>query len=205
MGSVGLLYVGAVLFLNGLMLLGRVDARSAVPLNLFVGFLQVLTPTYLIFTADGDTGQVLNASGLYLFGFTYAYVALNQLMRLDGTGLGYFSLFVAICALAYAVLNFTMLGDPAFAVIWLHWAFLWALFFLLLGLGRADLTRFTGMVAAIQGWVTAAIPAFLLLTGTWQALNPVMTVLLALIGAGYLALYPRLAGRQRTEEVAATV
>ena len=39
MGSVGLLYVGAVLFLNGCMLLGWVDQRSAVPLNIFVGIL----------------------------------------------------------------------------------------------------------------------------------------------------------------------
>ncbi len=36
MGSVGLLYVGAVLVVNGLMLLGRVDARAAAPLNFFV-------------------------------------------------------------------------------------------------------------------------------------------------------------------------
>ena len=77
MGSVGLLYVGAVLFLNGCMLLGWVDTRAAVPLNLFVGILQVITPTYLIFTADGNTTQILAASGLYLFGFTYLYVAFN--------------------------------------------------------------------------------------------------------------------------------
>ena len=37
MGSVGLLYVGAVLFLNGVMLLGWIDAKSAAPLNVFVG------------------------------------------------------------------------------------------------------------------------------------------------------------------------
>ncbi|MEK9811413.1 MAG: AmiS/UreI family transporter, partial [Candidatus Nanopelagicales bacterium] len=37
MGSVGLLYVGAILFLNGCMLLGWVNGKSAVPLNSFVG------------------------------------------------------------------------------------------------------------------------------------------------------------------------
>ena len=42
MGSVGLLYVGAVLAVNGLMLMGRVDPRAAAPLNLFVGVLQVV-------------------------------------------------------------------------------------------------------------------------------------------------------------------
>ena len=59
MASVGLLYVGAVLILNGLMLLGLVDARAAAPLNLFVGALQVLTPTYLIFTSGGEAARFL--------------------------------------------------------------------------------------------------------------------------------------------------
>ena len=167
MGSVGLLYVGAVLFLNGCMLLGWVDTRAAVPFNIFVGILQVITPTYLIFTADGDMTKILAASGLYLFGFTYLYVAFNLWNDLDGTGLGFFSLFVAICAVAFAVISFRD-QDYAFGVIWIYWAFLWALFFLLLGLGRDSLGRYTGAVAAIQGWVTGAIPAFLLLTEGWE-------------------------------------
>jgi hypothetical protein len=167
MGSVGLLYVGAVLFLNGCMLLGWVDTRAAVPLNIFVGILQVITPTYLIFTADGNTTQIMAASGLYLFGFTYLYVAMNLWNDLDGTGLGYFSLFVAICAVAYAVISFRD-KDYAFGVIWLYWSFLWLLFFFLLGRGRDSLGRYTGAVAVVQGWVTGAIPAFLLLTEGWQ-------------------------------------
>lgn len=167
MGSVGLLYVGAVLFLNGCMLLGWVETRAAVPLNIFVGILQVITPTYLIFTADGNTTQILAASGLYLFGFTYLYVAMNLWNDLDGTGLGYFSLFVAICAVAYAVISFRD-KDYAFGVIWLYWSFLWLLFFFLLGRGRDSLGRYTGAVAVVQGWVTGAIPAFLLLTEGWQ-------------------------------------
>ena len=44
----------------------------------------------------------------------------------------------------------------------------WALFFLLLGRGRDSLGRYTGAVAAVQGWVTGAIPAFLLLTDGWK-------------------------------------
>src|SRR4051812_49762977 len=106
MGSVGLLYVGAVLVVNGLMLLGRVDAREAAPLNLFVGGMQVITPTYLIFTSGGDVNTILAASGLYLFGFTYLYVGFNLLAGLDGTGLGWFSAFVAGCAIVYSGLNF---------------------------------------------------------------------------------------------------
>lgn len=179
MASVGLLYVGAILFLNGCMLLGWVDSRSAVPLNIFVGILQVITPTYLIFTAEGDTTKILAASGLYLFGFTYLYVAFNLWNDLDGTGLGYFSLFVAICAVVYAVIAFRD-GAYAFAVIWLFWSFLWGLFFLLLGRGRESLGRYTGAVAAVQGWVTGAIPSFLLLTDRWREIDASKNVAIGL-------------------------
>jgi putative amide transporter protein len=197
MGAVGLLYVGAVLFINGVMLLGWVDPKSAAPLNIFVGGLQVVTPTVLIITASGPPGVVQNiilgASGLYLFGFTYLYVAFNLLADLDGTGLGWFSLFVAICAVVFAFLNFGRFNDNTFGVIWLSWAFLWLLFFLLLGRNQAGLGRYTGAVAAIEGWVTGAIPAFLLLTGHWGESDNVRAIGLAIfLVVVFAALYPRL-------------
>lgn len=201
MGSVGLLYVGAVLFLNGCMLLGWIDAKSAAPLNIFVGALQVVTPTYLIFTADGDTAQILGASGLYLFGFTYLYVALNLLANLDGTGLGFFSLFVAICAIAYSAIAFND-GDPAFGVIWLYWAYLWGLFYVLLGRKKESIGRYTGAVAAIQGWVTGAIPAFLLLTGRWSELNgTTVAIVLAVVG---VVAFVALLGLTRNSQATST-
>ncbi len=203
MGNVGLLYVGAILFLNGVMLLGWIDGKSAGPLNLFVGILQVVTPTYLVFTAGGDENTILGASGLYLFGFTYLYVAMNLFFDLDGTGLGWFSAFVAGCAIVFAGLNFWRegFGDNAFGVIWLYWAFLWALFFVVLGLGRESLGRYTGAVAAIQGIVTGAIPAFLLLTGTWADNVDTAAVILAIFGVvAFGALWPLLREAQPTVE-----
>ena len=167
MGAVGLLYVGAVLFLNGVMILGKVDAKAAAVFNLFVGALQVITPTFLIFTAGGDPDVILNASGIYLFGFTYLYVGITLLAGLDSTGVGWFSLFVAAAAVGYSFANFRVLNDQAFGVIWLYWAFLWFLFFLLLGLKLDGLNAYTGWVTAIEGIVTAAVPAFLILTGYW--------------------------------------
>lgn len=191
MSSVGLLYVGAVLFINGCALMGLVRGNGAVPLNIFVGLLQCVTPTYLIFTANGDPDVIFAASGLYLFGFTYLYVAFNTIWGFDGTGLGWFSLFVAIAAVGFAVINVVTYDDYAFAVIWLQWAFLWTLFFLLLGLDHEELTWYTGAVAAIQGWITAAIPAFLLLIGAWDDLNntavAVVLALIALVAFGGLA------------------
>ena len=196
MASVGLLYVGAVLILNGLMLLGYVDARAAAPLNFFVGGLQVITPTYLIFTSGGDADTILAASGLYLFGFTYLYVGFNLLGGLDGTGLGWFSAFVAACALVFAGLNFGRLDDAAFGVIWLYWAVLWALFWVVLGLKREEWTRFTGLVAVVAGVFSAAIPAFMLLTGVWDDYLTATAIVLAIIFLASLALAPRLRGPQ---------
>jgi uncharacterized membrane protein len=197
-GNVGLLYVGAVLFVNGLMLLGWVEPKSAAPMNLLVGALQVITPTYLIFTAEGDTNQILFASGLYLFGFTYLYVAFTLLAGLDSTGGGFFYGFVAVCAVVFAGLNFWRegFGDDAFGVIWLNWAFLWSLFFVVLALKKESLSRYTGAVCAIQGIVTGLIPAFLLLTGNWTENTDWYAVALAVFSVVvYGGLYPLLGRR----------
>ena len=204
MASVGLLYVGAVLILNGLMLLGRVDARAAAPLNLFVGGLQVITPTYLIFTSAGDPDTILAAAGLYLFGFTYLYVGFNLLGDLDSTGLGWFSAFVAGCALVFAGLNFGRLDDPAFGVIWLYWAVLWGLFWVVLGLKREEWTKFTGLVAIVAGVFTGAIPAFMLLTGIWGDHVTESAIVLGVVFLASLALYPRLRVREPAEAHAPT-
>jgi hypothetical protein len=180
MGTVGLLYVGGVLFINGMMLLGKIEPRAAAIFNLFVGALQVITPTVLIITANGKTDQILSASGLFLFGFTYLYVGIGLLGGFDTTGVGYYSLFVAIMALGFSFANFRILNDSPFGVIWLYWSFLWLLFFLLLGLKHDHLAHYTGWVTAIQGWVTGAIPAYFLLTGYWQQWNQnlIATILL---------------------------
>jgi hypothetical protein len=190
MGPVGLLYVGAVLFLNGLMLLGKVEPRATGIFNLFVGALQVITPTVLILASRGDSATILGASGIYLFGFTYLYVGIGLLGGFDTTGVGYFSLFVAVAALGYSFANFRVLNDPPFGVIWLYWSFLWFLFFVLLGLKRDRITTYTGWVTAIQGWVTAAIPAFLILTGYWES-SIFTAILLAVFGVVvFTALWP---------------
>lgn len=66
-------------------------------------------------------------------------------------------------AIVYSGLNSIRFQENGFGLIWLCWALLWALFFVVLGLKRDGLTRYTGAVRAIQGWVTGTIPAFLLL------------------------------------------
>lgn len=182
MASVGLLYVGAILFINGLMLLGKVPGRSAAILNLFVGALQTVTPIILLSQAQGDAKAIFAASGLFLFGFTYLYVGILELTGTSTEGLGWFSLFVAIVAVPIGLLNITMLGDPLFGVIWFTWAVLWFMFFLLMGLKRDGLQTATGWFAICCGWLTCTIPALLLLSQTYVSSGRT-----ASIAAGVLA------------------
>jgi hypothetical protein len=184
MSNIGLFYVGAVLIVNGVMLLGWVSPRGAAPLNLFVGLMQVFTPTYLVLTAGGDPAVIQAAAGLYLFGFTYLWVGINALFDLPGHGLGWFSLFVAVVAIAYAVGSFAA-DAPVFGIIWLSWAALWTLFFLVLGLERTGLTTITGTVALVEGVLTAALPAWLAMGGS---LRESWTVALVGVGAGVVLM-----------------
>ncbi|MET9873335.1 AmiS/UreI family transporter [Actinacidiphila glaucinigra] len=190
MANVGLLFVGAVLFMNGLLLLQKVDPKSAAVFNLFVGALQVLTPTYLIFTAGNDQDKILAASGLYLFGFTYLYVGIVLLAEIDNICVGWYSLFVAIVALGYSFVNFHLFKDYPFGVIWLYWAFLWGLFFLVLGLGKTELSTYVGWVTAIEGWVTGVIPAALLLSGYWKHTTEIAIALGVFGVVVFAALWP---------------
>ncbi|HEV7950322.1 MAG TPA: AmiS/UreI family transporter [Glaciihabitans sp.] len=178
MASVGLLYVGAVLFINGLMLIGVIPGKSAAILNFFVGGMQVVFPTIIIAQSGNDPSIIFGAAGLYLFGFTYLYVGILQWTGISGEGLGWFSLFVAICATVIGLAQFGAVNDPVFGVVWLLWAALWLMFFLVLGLGKAGATRATGWFAIFLSFLTGTIPALLLLLGYFNS-----TVLAAAIVA----------------------
>ncbi|WP_342615492.1 AmiS/UreI family transporter [Peribacillus frigoritolerans] len=180
MSNVGLMYVGAVLFINGIMLLGKIDNKSAGIFNLFVGSLQVFTPIYLIVTSNGDAWTIFSASGLFLFGFTYLYVGISNLTNASNSGIGYYSLWVAILAIGFACVNFFHFEDIPFAIIWLMWSFLWTLFYLLLAKGK-DIATYTGWIAFTQSWITATIPAFLSMTGIWQQLNTSVIVIVEIV------------------------
>lgn len=190
MSAVGLLYVGAALFINGLLLLGWITPREATPMNLFVGALQVLTPTTLIIMGMADDRAVFAASGLYLFGFTYLWVGINGATGWSNRGLGWFSLFVAMAAVVYSLDSFLVDGDAGFGVIWLVWSALWFLFFLVLGLEMDKLAAPTGAFTVVVAFITAAIPGFLLLFGQWTGSWTVAVVIAVVAVAAAVAARP---------------
>ncbi len=187
MSAVGLMFVGAVLFVNGLLLLGRIDSKGAATFNLFVGALQVAIPFYLIATAP-NTSDILLDSGIFLFGFTYLYVGISNLAGQPATGLGWYSAWVAIMATAFGITNIVKFSDPTIGLLWLQWAVLWGLFFVVLALGRERLTPLTGWLTLILSFTTCTIPGFLLLLGEWGRV-PTWLVLVV-IAATAAALLP---------------
>ena len=151
MGNVSLLFGGVALFLNSLTLFGKVDLRSAGVFSLITGLLQTFIG------AAGDPALTFGYASIYLFAFTYVYVGITFLFTLDGSGVGWFSLFVAIAALFYAFASFTT-ADIIGGVTWLFWALLWSLFFLGMGMNR-PIDAVTARVALVLSWLTLIVPA----------------------------------------------
>lgn len=52
-----------------------------------------------------------------------------------------------------------------FAISWASWGVLWFLFFVILALGRTELTRATWAICAAQGVYAGWVPGYLLLSG----------------------------------------
>jgi hypothetical protein len=192
MGNAGLLLVGVVLLVNGLASLGVVPARSAAPLNFFVGAAQVILPTIVLIQAGGDPAVVNGTWPSYLFGITYLWFGFLTVFGLEPQGFGWYSAFVSAIAAYQAVQSVG--SDPVFAVIWATWAVMWGLFFVLLALGRShagtfDLGRFTGWFLVLLGIPTCTIPALLLFEGRWST-DPLagLAALAALVGLTILSV-----------------
>jgi putative amide transporter protein len=168
--GLALFYVGAVLILNGLWMLGRVGDREIWVINLFAGGLTLLVSLKLAFGEGADAASIKAAALSLLFSFTYLWVAINRCNGADGRGLGWFSLFVAITAVPVALDTLQAAATAAewwLGWNWAAWAVLWLLFFLVLALQK-PLARLTACAAVGQGVLTGWLPGYLLLTGAMR-------------------------------------
>jgi len=167
--GLALFWVGAVLCLNGIWLLGKIGDREIAVIDVFVGFVTLLVSLYLAFGPGANAATIKAAALTLLFTFTYFWVAWNRWNGADGRGLGWFCLFVAITTVPVFIETFAnanSVWDVWFGISWASWGVLWFLFFLILALGRTNLTRVTGVLCALQGVYTGWIPGYLLLSGT---------------------------------------
>ncbi len=165
-GNVSLLFGGVALFLNSLVLLGKVDMKSAGVFSLFTGILQTFIATWLLIGASPE--EQFGLASIYLFAFTYLYVGVTFILNLDGRGVGWFSLFVSIAAAFYGVMAIAV-ADPMGALTWFFWSLLWGLFFFGMGLGKAN-EAITARVALVLSWLTLIVPAMVGMAGLMNAL-----------------------------------
>lgn len=160
-----LLYVGAVLFVNGIWLLGRIQNREIAIINVFTGVVGLLVAVFAV--AAGDVTSIQLAAYVLLFAFTYLWVAYNQYIDAEGSGLGWYCLFVALTAVPVAAITLTQ-ADSVFltwlGINWAVWAVLWFLYFLLLAL-KKPIQQLTAYVTTVAGILTAWVPGFLFLNG----------------------------------------
>lgn len=161
-----LLFVGAVLTLNGLWMMNRISEREIVVINLATALITGIVAVLSMAGADGP--EAVKAAALtLLFSLTYLWVGMNRLTGSDGRGLGWFSLFVAISVLPEAVVTLRHAADGMtiwLGLCWACWAGLWFLYFLLLGL-RLPLERAAAIATLASGILTAWLPALVMLYG----------------------------------------
>jgi len=165
--GLSLFYVGAVLILNGLWLLGHIEDREIWVINLFTGTVTFLVSLYMAFGPGANATSINGAATSLLFSLTYFWVALNRFNGSDGRGLGWFSLFVAITAVPVALNTLSHAASPWDiwnGLSWVSWAVLWAMYFVLLVL-KKDIIRSTGWAAIVIGISTGWLPGYLLLNG----------------------------------------
>ena len=169
LGGLGLFWVGAVLFCNGLWVLGKIGDKEIGVIDVFVGTLTLLIALYSAFGPGADAASIQFATFLLLFTFTYYWVAWNRWNGADGRGLGWFCLFVAItCAPIFVQTLLNSHGNfwqLCLAICWASWGVLCFIFNLILARVLAELGTFTVMLCTAEGIYTGWIPGYLLVTG----------------------------------------
>ena len=162
--GITLLYVGAVLLINGVGALGHAERRSIAVFNLLVGSLALVIQLILLVRAQSLADFYLVATG-FLFTFTYLYGGICGWFDLDMRAFGWFCLFVAITAVPCAWMA-AKGGDLRFAWLWLIWGVLWFMFYLV----YVPVRQFGRVLPAATiaiGILTCWIPGLLMLTGHW--------------------------------------
>lgn len=167
-----LLCVGAVLFLNGIWLLGLIEDREIAVINIFGGGVTLLVSFVTAFQYGANLAAIRGGALTLLFAFTYLWVAINRFLKVDGRGLGWYCLFVAITAVPVAIQTLRGAGGDTWqtwlGANWAAWAVLWFLYWVLLVRKQVNV-NVVGAITVFEGIFTAWIPGYLLLIGFLKA------------------------------------
>lgn len=159
--GLGLLYVGAVLLINGLLMGGKIsNSKDSAIMNFFTGGLVFIVALHTALNLDAPFA----AAQSLLFAFTYLWVGVNAYTQQeDQKGLGWYCLFVAIVTIPTAYITL-MSGDMIMAAVWLSWGILWFMYYLVLGLLKINLTQITVNFTFFNAILTGTI-GYMMLAG----------------------------------------
>jgi hypothetical protein len=172
-----LLYVGAVLAVNGIWLIGTarttaatsagygggtaevsveahstfIQGREVAILNIFTGAIGSAIAIFFIVQGGihNNSSNIASAGLILLFAFTYFWVAANQFLNAGGHAFGWYCLFVAVTAVPTGV--YTLLdahGNAASIWLGVDW-FAWAVLWFMFFL----LLALERPIARVTGWV----------------------------------------------------
>jgi putative amide transporter protein len=132
-----------------------IQPKEIAVINFFTAGVGVVVAT--VFAVQGalqnNLTYVANAAYIMLFGFTYMFIGLNQLMNAGNRAFGWFCFFVAVTAIPTGIFTLRAAHGNAASLWlgfnWLIWACLWFAFFLLLTMDRP--------IMRPVGWATVAV------------------------------------------------
>lgn len=164
-----LYWAGALLFVNGLLLVGMVSNFPGVAaLNFLGGILIAVIAMYIAMTdmykGFGETVSNTVAATCFTFSVAYLMIALEVWTKGDFTVLGWYCLPMSAYLFFLSLGYFQLLGKklpkvPQFGTLWLVWAVCFFLFWLRFGVQMAAVGPLTGWVIIIAGFITCSYPA----------------------------------------------
>lgn len=162
--GLGLLYVGAVLLINGLGSYGILkNTKEAAVMNFFTGILQFIMAIY----SATVLGLPYAAAQTLLFAFTYLWAGINGITgQTDQKGFGWYCLFVVAVAVPVAIQEIFFGGDVKLGIVWLSWAILWFMFWIQLGIEKTSIKKATTVFTLFNAVLTGVV-GFIMLNGWW--------------------------------------
>lgn len=162
MTGVAFFFVGAVLFVTAMQMLGRADAKGVSVLHAILSGLLIVIVAFTLITAKGGA-DYFSAFVLLLFVFTYVPVAAAFWLGLDARFLGWYCLVVAVMMIPVAARIWP--GDWRLALDLLIFGALWFTFFLLMGLQKS-IGKFTAYFTLLVS-ILAMVPGYLMIIEAW--------------------------------------
>ncbi len=178
-----LFFVGSVYFVNGLALLGLIEAKASAPLNLFIGTLLLVVTGYLVLpiadlAAPGSLDTIFSSIGYLLFAFTFLYVGIVNYTSHSNSGLGWYCGWSAIVSACLAIVQFIQYGDVKSGSLWAVWAVVFVAFFSLIVLKVNRFDRATGWFVIVAGFTTCFVPGGLSILGKWKDISDFIVLLM---------------------------